>query len=250
MNTYLLKLGPDNLGAAYARPIDRRIAAALPVMAVRLRLADMATLLAGALAPTLEARPRHPLRLVNIAGGPAMDSLNALILLRRDHPGVLDGRRIQIDVLDRDGDGPAFGARALTALRADGAPLHGLDVQLRHIRADWTETGPLRDLLRAARIGTSVIAGSSEGGLFEYGTDAEIEANLDCLRDEAPSHFVMVGSVTRADEPVQRLRATSRAATRPRGLTAFRALAARCGWRVARAIERPFSDHVVLARAP
>jgi hypothetical protein len=30
---------------------------------------------------------------------------------------------------------------------------------------------------------------------------------------------------------------------------AFRALAARCGWRIARAIERPFSDHVVLARA-
>ena len=79
--------------AAYARPIDRRIAAALPVMAVRLRLADMATLLAEALAPTLEARPRHPLRLVNIAGGPAMDSLNALIVLRRDRPGVLDGRR-------------------------------------------------------------------------------------------------------------------------------------------------------------
>ena len=60
----------------------------------------------------------------------------------------------------------------------------------------------------------------------------------------------MVGSVTRADEPGQRLRETSRAATRPRGLTAFRALAARCGWRVTRAIERPFSDHVVLARAP
>jgi hypothetical protein len=60
----------------------------------------------------------------------------------------------------------------------------------------------------------------------------------------------MVGSVTRADEPTQRLRQTSSPATRPRGLTSFRALAARCGWRIARAIERPFSDHVVLARAP
>ena len=77
-----------------------------------------------------------------------MDSLNALIVLRRDRPGVLDGRRIRIDVLDRDGDGPAFGARALTALRAEGGPLHGLDVQLRHVRTDWTETGPLRNLLR------------------------------------------------------------------------------------------------------
>ncbi|HEX3903341.1 MAG TPA: hypothetical protein VH853_10875 [Polyangia bacterium] len=250
LSTYLLKLGPDNLGDAYARPIDRRLAAALPVMAVRLRLQDMATLLADALAHTLAARPKHPLRLVNIAGGPAMDSLNALLVLRRDRPEVLAGRRVGIDVLDLDDAGPAFGARALAALGAQGAPLHGIDVQLRHLRANWTETGTLRDLLRATRLEAAVTAGSSEGGLFEYGTDAEIEANLDCLRDEAPPHFVMVGSVTRADAPMQRLRQTSRFALRPRGLAAFRALAARSGWRIARALERPFSDHVALTRAP
>ena len=33
MNTYLLKLGPEMLGGAYAKPIDRRIAAALPALA-------------------------------------------------------------------------------------------------------------------------------------------------------------------------------------------------------------------------
>jgi hypothetical protein len=249
MNTYLLKLGPENLGDAYAKTIDRRIAAALPALALRLRLQDMALLLSDALAPTLAARPRHPLRLLNIAGGPAMDSLNALLVLRRDHPGVLDARRIQIDVLDPDADGPAFGARALAALSAAGAPLHGLDVQLRHLRADWREQSALRDLLRAARIEAAVTAGSSEGGLFEYGADAEIEANLACLSEEAPPHFVMVGSVTRADAMAQRLRQQSRAATRPRGLPAFRALAARSGWRVARVFERPFSDHLALARA-
>lgn len=249
MNTYLLKLGPDNLGAAYAKPIDRRIAAALPTLALRLRLQDMAVMLAEALAPTLAARPRHPLRLLNIAGGPAMDSLNALLVLRRDRPDLLDDRRIQIDVLDRDADGPAFGARAVAALTAAGAPLQGLDVQLRHLAADWTQTSTLRDLLRATRVEAAVIAGSSEGGLFEYGADAEIEANLTCLHEEAPPHFVMVGSVTRADAPAQRLRQQSRAATRPRGLAAFRALAARNGWRIARVLERPFSDHVALARA-
>ena len=188
MNTYLLKLGPDNLGAAYARPIDRRIAAALPVMAVRLRLADMATLLAEALGPTLESRPRHPLRLVNIAGGPAMDSLNALLVLRRDRPGALEARRIQIDVLDPDGDGPAFGARALTALRAEGGPLHGLDIQLRHVRTDWTETVPLRDLLRAARIGTAVVAGSSEGGCSSTGpTPRSRRTSIACATRRRPT---------------------------------------------------------------
>jgi hypothetical protein len=34
MHTYLLKLGPAMLGSAYAKPIDRRIAASLPVFAV------------------------------------------------------------------------------------------------------------------------------------------------------------------------------------------------------------------------
>src|SRR5690242_9011652 len=81
----------------------------LAAVAVRLRLADMARLLADALAPALLDDPRRPLRLVNVAGGPALDSVNALLVLRRAHPGALAARPIAIDVLDSDADGPAFG---------------------------------------------------------------------------------------------------------------------------------------------
>lgn len=42
MHTYLLKLGPEMLGSAYSSPVDRKIAAALPALGVRLRLQDMA----------------------------------------------------------------------------------------------------------------------------------------------------------------------------------------------------------------
>lgn len=248
MDTYLLKLGPDNLGAVSASRLDRRIAASLPVLAVRLRLQDMAHLLAEALVPRLAAHPGRPIRLVNIAGGPAMDSLNALLILRRDRPAALAGRRTQIDVLDLDADGPAFGARALAALAATGAPLQGLAIELRHVRYDWTQPTGLRAVLDEVRAADAVAVGSSEGGLFEYGSDDEILANLVCLRDAAPADFVMVGSVTRADEAMRRLRQTNPAATRPRGLDLFRALAARGGWTVARAIERPFSDQVALIR--
>jgi hypothetical protein len=59
----------------------------------------------------------------------------------------------------------------------------------------------------------------------------------------------VVGSVTRGDEPVRRLHQTGGAATFPRGLTAFGSLAGSAGWSVSRAIERPFSDQVVLAPA-
>lgn len=247
--TYLFKLGSENLGEAYATAVDRRIAASLPALSVRLRLQDTATLLAEALAPRLDARPGCPLRLVNIAGGPAMDDLNALILLRRDRPGAVEGRRVRIDVLDVDADGPAFGARALAALAEPGGALAGLDARLVAVPSSWTDTGPLRDVLRALRQEGAVAAGSSEGGLFEYGSDQEISANLAVLRDEAPEDFVVVGSVTRDDEFNRRLRRSGGAATRPRGLEVFRALAGRSGWRVTRAVERLLSDQVVLERA-
>ncbi len=248
MTTYLLKLGPDNLGDAYAKPIDRRIAASLPVLAVRWRLADIARLLADRLAALLEARadPALPLRFVNIAGGPAMDSLNALLLLARDRPALLEARAVAIDVLDGDSDGPTFGARALAALSAPGAPLHAVAARLRHVPYDWNDPRPLRNVLDEARAAGAVTVGSSEGGLFEYGTDEAILANLITAREAAPPDFAMLGSVTRADRPIQRLRETSQPATRPRGLEVFRALVGRAGWRVERAIERPFSDQVVL----
>jgi hypothetical protein len=38
MQTYLLKLGPEMLGSAYAKPIDRQIASAFPSFCVRIRL--------------------------------------------------------------------------------------------------------------------------------------------------------------------------------------------------------------------
>ena len=247
MSTYLLKLGPANLGDAYAKPIDRHIATSLPALAVRWRLADMARLLADRLAPLLEARAAAPLRFVNIAGGPAMDSLNALLLLARDRPTLLAGRTVAIDVLDGDAGGPTFGARALAALSAPGAPLHAVDARLRHVPYDWNDPRPLRGVLDDARAAGAIAIGSSEGGLFEYGSDDAILANLTAAREAALPDFAMLGSVTRADGPVQRLRETSQPATRPRGLDVFRGLVARAGWRVERVIERPFSDQVVMA---
>jgi hypothetical protein len=43
----------------------------------------MAQLTAETLLPFLNEDSQRPLRFVNIAGGPAMDSLNALILMNR-----------------------------------------------------------------------------------------------------------------------------------------------------------------------
>ncbi len=246
MHTYLLKLGPDMLGSAYAKPIDRKIASALPSLAVRLRLQDVANLMAGTLLPLLSDNPRRPLHFLNIAGGPAIDSLNALIVLAKKRRDVLAEREVSIYVLDLDDAGPAFGEAALRALSAEGAPLHGIRIAFRAIHYDWSEVATLKTQLDEARADGASIMCSSEGGLFEYGSDDEIEANLKVLR-AAPEVLGVVGSVTRSDEPIQRLKQISSTRTRPRGLTVFGNLVRETGWQIASVIERPFSDHFVLA---
>jgi hypothetical protein len=122
--TYALKLGAENLAPPFDRPIDRRIGASAMVTSMRVRLQQTAELIAEGLKAPLGERPAAALHLVDIAGGPAMDSLNALILLSAAAPGLL-ARPVAIHVLDLDEKGPRFGAAALAALQAEGGPLAG-----------------------------------------------------------------------------------------------------------------------------
>ena len=247
MYTYLLKIGPNMMDSGWAKPIDRRIAASLPVLGVRLRLQDVAHLLADALLPSLLADRGRPLRLINIAGGPGIDSLNSLILLEKDEPGIVAKRHVFVDVLDLDDEGPAFGLSALKALASTGAPLDSVQVDPRHVRYNWADTTDLEPVLREVHSRGELAICSSEGGLFEYGSDSEIEANLKELRSSA-GVLAIVGSVTRADEPTRRLLEMNTAAVRPRGMEVFRRLVEETGWHVSRVTERPFSDQFVLTR--
>jgi hypothetical protein len=142
-------------------------------------------------------------------------------------------------VLDREPAGPRFGERALAALRVQRAPLHGVDVGLDAVTYDWAEPAVLRNLLERFTARDAIVAVSSEGALFDYGTDQEIVGNLAALRDETPDDAVVVGSVTR-DQPSTRLALDeTKLAVRPLGLDAFSALVERAGWRIDRTIEQP-----------
>jgi hypothetical protein len=176
-----------------------------------------------------------------------MDSLNALLVLQHEKPQLLAERRITLQVLDGDEGGPAFGARALLALQAPGGPLAGLDVTFTHTRYDWSRTADLKPFIEAANRDNAVLVVTSEGGLFEYGSDADIVANLKAL-PRTPDVFV-VGSVTRDDEVIRTLKLTSTAATKPRGVPVFTALAGQAGWNVVRSVARPLSDQVLLEPA-
>ena len=250
LNTYILKLGPDNLNDSYASEIDRRIAASLPSLSIRLRLQDLAYLLAQGLTPTLEVSPEATLHLLNIGGGPAIDSLNALLVLQKEHSNLLPHRRIFIHSLDLDQAGPGFGARALASLLAKDGPLHGLDIAFNHVNYDWSNTATLRELANSFdRSNEIIVSASSEGALFEYGSDDEITANLQELHDIMPAEAVIAGTVTRADEIGRLLNGSIRAAIKLRGLEAFANLALRSGWKITKSIDRPMSHDVLMQKA-
>jgi hypothetical protein len=245
ISTYVVKLGADHLPPGFDGPVDRKVAASPHMALVRLRMQQIAGLLADALLAPLADAPDAPLHLVNIAGGPALDSINALIMLARAHATLIH-RPIAIHVFDAQRDGPTFGARALLALTAPAGPLQGREIQFQHHAYDWNDTTPLARLLAGLPRG-AIIAASSEGGLFEYGSDDAIVANLTALtRAGVP---IVAGSVSSSSEVRKRMIAQTRFRIFPRGLEGFAPLAERGGYAIAESRTAVVSEQVLLRPA-
>ncbi len=242
LSTYVMKLGPDNLPPPYDGPADRRFAGSPHLTLVRLRTQQVARLLADGLAADLAGAEGTPLHLINIAGGPAIDSLNALILLRREQPALLQ-RPVAIHVLDGDEAGPAFGANALAALQAEGRPLAGLPIGFQYHRYDWNQPKSLEKLLNELTSSPAVVAASSEGGLFEYGSDDAIVRNLQALH--SASVKLIAGSVTKDDEARRRKIAVTKFKLFPRGLHGIAPLARHGGYAIAQTAPTHLSDQVM-----
>lgn len=247
--TYLMKLGPKNMGSAYATRLDREIAASFPPFLSRWRLQQIAGFLADGLEGPLLSRPSLPLLLVNIAGGTALDSLNTLLILRKRNPHVLAGREIRVFVLDVDGAGPAFGGRALASLLAPGAPLEGLNIHYEYVPYDWNDVAPLTELLVRQGSRWSIMGVSTEGGLFEYADDEAVLRNLRTLCEASSDPAVLAGSVTLDGIFYQRAFRDLGLRTFPRSQADFRALVQRSCWRVTHHSETPASFYVRLDKA-
>jgi hypothetical protein len=243
ISTYVMKLGADNLPPGFDTPMDRMFAASPHVTLLRLRMAQIAHFLADGLQEVLAATPPRPLVLLNIGGGPALDSLNALILLKQVDPAFLD-RPVSVIVMDVQSEGPRFGARALAALKAKGAPLSGIAARFAHRLCDWNEPHALEQLLGDLVRQGAIIAASSEGALFEYGSDDAIRANLRVLH--LGGACLVAGSVTASDDARRRLIANSGLGIVPRGLDDFAPLAREAGWTIARTESALLSEQMLL----
>lgn len=156
-------------------------------------------------------------------------------------------------MLDVDAAGPRFGARSLAALQETGGPLEGVAASLHHIAYDWTDAVPLRRFLSS--LGEEgVVAGSTEGALFDYASDGDIAANLTVLRDRTPADFVMVGSVPRSTRTLDpRMQEVEDVPGRPNirflGLDAFLPLARGAGWKAGRSLDSVAHHVVALGKA-
>ncbi len=242
LTTYVMKLGAENLVPPFDSPADRRFASSPHIKLLRLRMQQVAGLIAEGIAEDPAFARSTPLHLIDIAGGPALDAINALILLKEKRPDLLE-RPVTIHVLDRNPDGAYFGANALQVLKSDAGPLGGLDISLSPRDYDWSEPQSLRALIDEIRKDGGVIGASSEGGLFEYGSDGAIIANLGILHEGA--RFV-AGSVTNDDEARRRMIAMSRFKLFPRGIAGFTLLAEAARFTIAKTRSAFISEQVLL----
>jgi hypothetical protein len=245
MTTYMMKLGAGNLVAPVDTELDKRLAASPGAVSIRIRLQQLAQLLAGGLRDELAGRGPVPLHLISIGGGTAIDCLNALIVLRQLDAAALERRRVTLQVLDPDSEGPEFGRHALAALAAEGNALSGLDVTFAHTPYDWNSPATLESLVRELSASDSVIAVSTEGALFEYGNDHTIVSNLEALH-KGRNVALIGGTVTRADPLTRDFLTTSRFKLVPRTAAEFAELVKLAGFTVTQTRSALLSDQVLL----
>jgi hypothetical protein len=114
--------------------------------------------------------------------------------------------------------------------------LGGLDITLDHVTYDWAQTSELYEAF--TRIGEENIAiCSSEGALFEYGSNEIIAQNLTSLIEARPACLAVVGSIVRNNSIFQAIWKMSTLSFRTFELEEFRTLAESVGWTVGRAVE-------------
>jgi hypothetical protein len=109
------------------------VLSSLPVRDADVVIASTPQFFAGLAGTVVRRLKRRPLLLLNIGGGTAIDSLNALLMLRESDASRLRGTAVSLAVLDLDDEGPRFGGRALAALQEEGGSLCGVNAQYSHV---------------------------------------------------------------------------------------------------------------------
>ncbi len=195
MSTLMMKFGPGLIGSGKRKFFDRLGSEAFGAILLRMRVRDICKLQSDILEIQLMKEKNRNLCFINIAGGAACDSINALITIVKKDPSLLNNREIEINVFDIDRFGPAFAKNCVESLKSTGNYFSGLNISFNHIYYNWNDTTVLKDFLLTRK--EWLIIASSEGGLFEYASDEDIIRNLNILYDNTHKNMKIVGSAIR-----------------------------------------------------
>lgn len=193
IRTLLYKLGPDLSRGVKLGFRDKWAVKQTSFMGLRIRLRELCQCQSKILLPQLKQFPERNLCFFNIAGGAATDSINTLILIQESDPELLNGRKIEINILDIDTYGPNFAKRCIDVLKQPGERFHGLDISLNTVYYDWGQPEAL--LKMSSKRSDWIQICSSEGGLFEYGSDSDIIENLNYYYANSPTDARVTGSL-------------------------------------------------------
>ena len=193
ISTLMMKLGPNLIGKGKKRFWDRSVAKGFGSLVIRMRARDIGNCLAEMMLPIINKFPSKNICFINIAGGSASDSINALFLILKENPLLLKNKKIEINVLDIDTYGPSFAGQCIKELKSPGNKFCDLDISLRHIPYDWNNIQKLSELLLERKEWLQIC--SSEGGLFEYCSDDIIINNLNTIHINSSENIIILGSL-------------------------------------------------------
>jgi hypothetical protein len=193
MTTLIMKLGHNLIKGVRVGFWIKFGSKKINAIALRMRLRDICKYQAEILIPQLKKTPQKSLCFINIAGGAASDTINTLILIQKNEPLLLKERKIEINILDIDTYGPYFAKQCIEVLKESNSYFNGLDISFRHIQNNWTNTQKLSDLLTERKEWIQLC--TSEGGLFEYGSDKEIIENLNTAYDNSADDMQIAGTL-------------------------------------------------------
>jgi hypothetical protein len=233
ITTLMMKLGPRLIGKGKKRFLDRQVNKGFGALVIRMRVRDMSKCQAKALIPLLAKSPERNLCFINIAGGAASDSINALFLIQNEDPTLLKNRKIEINVLDIDTFGPAFAERSIRALKAFGGRFEELNISFRHIHYDWNNTEVLSEVLSERTEWLKMC--SSEGGLFEYCSDEVIIDNLNKLFVHSANDLIIAGTLLHNSDTIDAgmkaaLRISANIKPRLLGINGLKAIIEKTRW--------------------
>jgi hypothetical protein len=89
ISTLMMKLGPNLIGKGKKRFWDRQVTKGFGSLVIRMRIRDISKCQADALIPLLQKSQEKNVCFINIAGGAASDSINALFIIQHKNPELL-----------------------------------------------------------------------------------------------------------------------------------------------------------------